>query len=30
LSALSYEHDLSQPAIQLWNDLHHLTRNRSA
>jgi broad specificity phosphatase PhoE len=21
LSALSYEHDLSQPAIQLWNDL---------
>jgi probable phosphoglycerate mutase len=27
LSALSYEHDLSQPAIQLWNDLHHLTRN---
>ena len=27
LSALSYEHDLSQPAIQLWNDLHHLTRS---
>jgi broad specificity phosphatase PhoE len=27
LSALSYEHDLSQPAIQLWNDLHHLTPN---
>lgn len=27
LSALSYEHDLSQPAIQLWNDLHRLTRN---
>ena len=24
LSALSYEHDLSQPAVQLWNDLHHL------
>jgi broad specificity phosphatase PhoE len=24
LSALSYEHDLSQPVIQLWNDLHHL------
>jgi broad specificity phosphatase PhoE len=29
LSSLSYEHNLSQPAIQLWNDLHHLTRNRS-
>lgn len=29
LSTLGYEHDLSQPAIQLWNDLHHLTRNRS-
>ncbi len=24
LSALSYEHDLSQPVIQLWNDTHHL------
>jgi broad specificity phosphatase PhoE len=24
LSALSYEHDLSQPVIQLWNDLSHL------
>ena len=24
LSALSCEHDLSQPVIQLWNDLHHL------
>jgi broad specificity phosphatase PhoE len=24
LSALSYEHDLTQPVIQLWNDLHHL------
>jgi broad specificity phosphatase PhoE len=23
LSALSYEHDLSQPAVRLWNDLHH-------
>lgn len=29
LSALSYGHVLSQPAIQLWNDLHHLTRNRT-
>ena len=27
LSALSYEHDLSQPVIQLWNDLHHLTHH---
>ena len=27
LSALSYEHDLSQPVIQLWNDLHHLTNH---
>jgi broad specificity phosphatase PhoE len=24
LSALSYEHDLSQPAIHLWNDTDHL------
>jgi broad specificity phosphatase PhoE len=24
LSALSYEHDRSQPAITLWNDVHHL------
>jgi broad specificity phosphatase PhoE len=24
LSALSYEHDRSQPAITLWNDIHHL------
>ena len=24
LSTLSYEHDLSQPVIQLWNDTHHL------
>jgi len=24
LSALSYEHDRSQPAIRLWNDVHHL------
>jgi len=27
LSALSYGHDLSQPVIQLWNDLHHLTNH---
>ncbi len=27
LSALSYEHDLSQPVIQLWNDLHHRTHH---
>lgn len=25
LSALGYEHDLAQPVITLWNDLHHLT-----
>lgn len=24
LSALSYEHNLSQPVIRLWNDDHHL------
>src|SRR5271165_2795800 len=24
LSALSYEHNLSHPAIQLWNDDHHV------
>jgi probable phosphoglycerate mutase len=24
LSALSYEHDLSQPAIRLWNDTRHV------
>jgi probable phosphoglycerate mutase len=24
LSALSYEHDLSRPAIRLWNDDHHV------
>lgn len=24
LSVLSYEHSLSQPAIQLWNDIHHV------
>jgi len=26
LSTLSYEHELSQPAIQLWNDVEHLRR----
>jgi len=29
LSALSYEHNLSQPAIRLWNDLHHLSDKRT-
>jgi broad specificity phosphatase PhoE len=24
LSALGYEHDLSQPVIKLWNDTHHV------
>jgi probable phosphoglycerate mutase len=24
LSALSYEHNLSQPVIRLWNDDHHV------
>jgi broad specificity phosphatase PhoE len=24
LSALSYEHELSRPVIQLWNDAHHV------
>jgi probable phosphoglycerate mutase len=24
LSQLSYEHELSHPAIQLWNDTRHL------
>jgi broad specificity phosphatase PhoE len=24
LSALSYEHNLSQPVIQLWNDTNHV------
>ena len=24
LSALGYEHNLSQPAIRLWNDTHHV------
>jgi len=24
LSALSYEHDLSHPAIQFWNDNRHV------
>jgi len=25
LSALGYEHNLSQPVIRLWHDDHHLT-----
>ena len=25
LSALAYEHDLTQPVIKFWNDPHHLT-----
>ena len=30
LSALGYEHNLSQPAIRLWNDTHHvLTANET-
>ena len=24
LSVMGYEHNLSQPAIQLWNDTHHV------
>jgi probable phosphoglycerate mutase len=24
LSALGYEHNLSQPVIQLWNDINHV------
>jgi len=27
LSALGYENNLSQPAIRLWNDIHHLEEN---
>ena len=27
LSALSYEHELIQAGIKLWNDLHHLTNH---
>jgi broad specificity phosphatase PhoE len=26
LSALGYEHNLSQPVIRLWNDDHHVTK----
>lgn len=29
LSALSYEHDLTQPAIQFWNDMRHVSVNGS-
>ena len=25
LSALSYEHDLTEPVHRFWNDMHHLT-----
>jgi broad specificity phosphatase PhoE len=28
LSALSYENSLSQPAISLWNDAHHVLQSR--
>jgi broad specificity phosphatase PhoE len=28
LSALGYEKDLSQPAIRLWNDTHHLRTSK--
>lgn len=28
LSELSYEHDLSQPAIKLWNDMEHLAAGK--
>ena len=27
LSALSYEHNLTQPVIKFWNDLHHMTHH---
>jgi broad specificity phosphatase PhoE len=30
LSALGYEHDLSRPVIQLWNDTHHVTAESAA
>jgi len=26
LSAVGYEHDLSRPVIQLWNDTHHVRK----
>jgi broad specificity phosphatase PhoE len=29
LSALSYEHSLSQPVIRFWNDLHHLIHHQA-
>jgi len=29
LSALGYEHKLSQPVIRLWNDDHHVVASRS-
>jgi broad specificity phosphatase PhoE len=30
LSALGYEHSLEQPAVQLWNDTHHLLTTNEA
>ena len=30
LSALSYEHNLSRPAIRLWNDDHHVATDHSS
>jgi broad specificity phosphatase PhoE len=30
LSALGYEHSLSQPVIRLWNDTHHLLTSKGA
>jgi hypothetical protein len=30
LSALSYQHNLSQPVIRLWNDDHHVLELASA
>jgi broad specificity phosphatase PhoE len=29
LSALSYEHNLSQPVIRFWNNLHHLIHHQA-
>ncbi|MGO9435170.1 MAG: hypothetical protein ACLP00_12885 [Terracidiphilus sp.] len=29
LSALGYEHSLSQPVIRLWNDTHHVITTNS-
>ena len=27
LSIVSYDHDLSEPVLRLWNDIHHLSEN---